>query len=215
MTDTDMLFKKMLIGTRQIIFNAEMSRLVNSGAKTETRRVVPLNKRDRDRFRLDGFDGAFAKFEYAKYRVGDRLWLREPVKILSISHDGLDMTFQYLSDGATATIPVPDRYVCNENYPEEPKWLFAGRGVPNGCLKEMSRTILEVTDVRVERLSDIDYDGMQKEGYQETAMNSVAGLMWFTKIWDATTKSDNNFKDDPYVFVYTFKIVHKKMGIEQ
>ena len=153
------------MSSKPILFNTEMVKAILDGRKTQTRRVIPLKNND---LIFTGFvvsstaknrEGycAFGKnkeqdLEFAKphYKVGDILYVREPAEVVSPPVETCKkLTFKYLADNKTTEIFLDDDFDYSK------KWIQRCQGVPNGCLKEMARIFLKVTNVRVERLQDI------------------------------------------------------------
>ncbi|MFW2308043.1 hypothetical protein, partial [Aliarcobacter butzleri] len=101
------------------------------------------------------------------------------------------------------------------------------KGVPNGCIKEMARIFLKVTNVRVERVKDISDKDCIKEGisevgfYPDEGFPLCSGYMIgkddgktalsntpqkpFSELWNSTAKDGYKWGRDPYVFVYEFE----------
>lgn len=173
---------------RPIIFSAPMIRAILDGRKTMTRRVIkpqpPANVTSTGRFAnsskgvLDswswlsgdpkdcdtwGFEGDFK----ARYREGDRLWVREgffahwgPVSgkgaVRIVDADIVQR------DGSTHRATTGDPLWCYykaDNAEAEPRWKPSIH-MP----RALSRLTLEVTGVKVERLQDISDADLQAEG---------------------------------------------------
>lgn len=110
---------------------------------------------------------------YSKYKIGDILYVREPTQITGFTDcDALfEVVYQFLSDGKIDSLTKEDlinRYDLS-SYEFETRYLSKKymeklQKIPNGCLKEMARIFLKVTNVRVERLQDISKEDSIKEG---------------------------------------------------
>jgi len=182
---------------KYIIMNKEMSGLILNNKKTETRRVVGEVEVD--------------IFKCPKYKVGEELWLREPIKIIKINND--KMTIEYKSDKEIRELEIPERFLSKER----PKWLKEGKSIPNGCSKEMSRAILRITKVKSENLQDIDDMGIQAEGirapipnmWSENTRKEYRKREWI-KLWNKVSKNGFKWGDNPMVFVYKFKVLKKE-----
>ncbi|MBD8669783.1 hypothetical protein OQ519_25025 [Pseudomonas lurida] len=214
------------IKERPILFSAPMVRAILEGRKTVTRREV------KKRAALDclaaGFEPAFLALpgnaDLCPYgKPGDRLWVRETFAFAdkSGSHDAApDDHWRPARPGME-----PEIYRC---------WYRASDGhTADGFWKPSihmprwaSRILLEITDVRVERLQDITEkqalaegivgvpfrpdDGWPictgymvgpddgKTGLQTTAAKAFAGL------WDSV---GGNWNANPWVWVVEFKRV--------
>ena len=203
---------------KPILFNTEMVKAILEGRKIQTRRAIPLKNND---LIFTGFvmsstaknrEGycAFGKnkeqdleFIKPKYKVGDILYVREPAKVVSPPVETCKkLTFKYLADNKTTEIFIDDDFDYSK------KWIQRCQGVPNGCLKEMARIFLKVTNVRVERLQDITFDDIEKYGIKFNL--KINGKNKFKILWNSTAKDGYKWEDNPYVFVYEFERIEKQ-----
>lgn len=143
---------------RPILFSAPMVRAILEGQKTMTRRVI---KQQRPEWALVvGTKEPILSCPHGK--VGDRLWVRETwhccdtiqkyVKSGEISRDNIE----YRADRPNVTI-------CDGGWTPSihmPRWA--------------SRILLEITEVRVERLQDISEEDALDEGIREET-NIIVG----------------------------------------
>ena len=201
--------------------NTEMIKAILDGSKTQTRRVIKIdtviydNPQILEQDSCVKFDIASGgcqnysvppHFENSKYQVGDVVWVREPASVIQWSNDTLKMELGYKADRHRVWIDIPKRFLDEYDFVKS-KWIKEYHSVPNGCIKEMARIFLKITDVRVERLFDLTYDDIQEEGYSEVAMNSISGLNWYIDQWNKTAPKGYMWDDNPYVFVYEFERV--------
>ncbi len=142
--------------------------------------------------------------EKGKYKKGEIVWVREPAKVEDVSSDGLAIVCEYKADGKRIEIDTPERFLPDMKTGKMKRWIEERQSVPNGCIKEMARIFLEITDVRVERLRDIEKEDYEREGYPKFFCNKNP-LNWFAEQWDKTAPYGYKWKDNPYVFVYSFK----------
>ncbi|MGP4957919.1 hypothetical protein [Pseudomonas helleri] len=163
------------IKERQILFLAPMVRAILEGRKTVTRRPVKATKAHADGFMmLDHGKGwrpynAFGDFasdhEGMEYpiacpygKLGDRLWVRETC---------------FINDYREASVPEQERADCEIHYRADGIPDFEGeeeliRWRPSIHMPRWaSRILLEVTDVRVERLQDITEEQALAEGIKK------------------------------------------------
>jgi len=200
---------------KTILFNTEMTKAILDGRKVQTRRAI----KDKFYYRLDEetkklpyvekYINDFIK-ENAKYQKGDTLWVREPAKITYHFNIVNEITFQYLADGEKEQISIPKRFLDKHNSYAHVKWIQNYQGIPNGCIKEMARIFLKVTNVRVERLQNMTFHDIHKEGCPipfDDLSTDFKELNWWINLWNKTAPKGYKWEDNPYVFVYEFERV--------
>lgn len=226
---------------KPILFNTEMVKAILDGRKTQTRRVIKNNKKagiiGNGYFYYDkvSYNGSSNLTDFGKqkiielcsqYKVGDILWVREPAKIMG-NHKQIGniyertCNFKYLADDKIIEdFNIPYRFSAShinhflyKNI--KPTWLTGNKGVPNGCIKEMARIFLKVTNVRVERLYEIGVIDVIKEGCPKDYFDGKIGTKeqvrdWWINLWNSTAKDGYKWEDNPYVFVYEFERVENK-----
>jgi len=99
---------------------------------------------------------------------GQRLWLREPGRVVDISQsaeESVHFTVEYLADKARCGLHLPERFDPQETN-VWPSWVKEGHGIPNGIFREAARFKTVVTAARVERLWDITEAGAKAEGFE-------------------------------------------------
>ncbi|MDM2958747.1 hypothetical protein [Citrobacter sp. CK202] len=141
---------------RGMIFNGEMVRAILDGRKTQTRRIIKPQPEATLSGSLSGkwlsrpLNGLLLpKIEDIAIHcpfgaVGDRIWVRETWARYNIDQDSHDMAYR-------ATPPT--------DWPEEGRWRPSIH-MPRWA----SRILLEITDVRVERLNAISEEDARAEG---------------------------------------------------
>jgi hypothetical protein len=197
---------------RPVIFNGEMVRAILDGRKTQTRRAIS----DRHLHLIDvasqvgecyplesGVDHENSQSYYREHcpfgQVGDRLWVRETFAAFDADwkHPGKPHD---LKDG-----PWP-----NVVYPASVAKIPDGTCRPSIHMPRWaSRILLEITAVRVERLSGISESDARAEGYpveREVDGGAYDPWLWFRELWDGIYP-DNSFKVNPWVWVIEFKRV--------
>lgn len=146
---------------RPILFSAPMVRALLSGRKTQTRRVLKVPETWIKDLVEEHATPEVLK-EYSRFAVGDRLWVRESGKQLGYakSHDPVlrediyaPCGFFYTADGATI-------YMADEFEGHDYEQTRPSIHMPRWA----SRLTLTVTDVRVQRLQDIDGIDACEEG---------------------------------------------------
>lgn len=202
---------------RGMIFNGEMVRAILDGRKTQTRRPI---KWKQTRFTEIGEREDGSKWPWSEDAehacdfwhpcpfgaVGDRIWVRET----------------WAEAGASA----PDLKLYRANYPEHVPSIYENvppaeeiRWTPSIHMPRWaSRILLEITDVRVERLNSIhDVDAM-REGIQNLTtcshadfgipgvVNAQHPVRAFQLLWESIYGADS-WRANPWVWVIEFKRV--------
>ena len=205
---------------RPILFNTDMVKAILAGQKTQTRRPLDVQPQS-DEYRLTRVVSSSEKNHEGKMRwvvtnedstrvirsddrlficpygqPGDLLYVRETFRVFDSSaecacydhcvcsrHNGKPM---YFADGFC----TKDDYKWNPSI-HMPRWA--------------SRLTLEITDVRVERLQDIDRGDCMAEGcpFPNMAVNDPIG--WFSGLWDSIY---GNWHANRWVWVVEFKAHH-------
>ncbi|EOX0081837.1 hypothetical protein ACO29J_003922 [Klebsiella pneumoniae] len=234
---------------RGMIFNAEMVRALLDGRKTQTRRIVKgtdgavkfckewdingeeifvvLGEKDRT-----GMNPVLGAISCPFGAVGDRIWVRETFQGPLFDYDLMDSYCKdptpfekpefcvYKADG----VPAPEFYDADDELHccwrpsiHMPRWA--------------SRILLEITDVRVERLNAISPEDAESEGVERTNFTGFGdepGLpsypepdvyfdplkkQWkeyppeaFAGLWESIY-GEGSWKANPWVWVIEFKRV--------
>ncbi|EPA1377644.1 morphogenetic protein [Raoultella ornithinolytica] len=199
---------------RGMIFNGEMVRALLDGRKTQTRRPVKLPHTDRDAMcELSGNELA-GELSAGNYRnsphgkPGDRIWVRETFQGPLFDFDLMDIYCKdstpfetpelcvYKADG----VPAPEFYDADDELHcrwrpsiHMPRWA--------------SRILLEITDVRVERLKSISDGDAIREGCSTADMKSGdCAADVFARLW-ASIYGEESWQANPWVWVIEFKRV--------
>ena len=227
-----------------IMMNEEMTKAILDGRKTQTRRAIkqvlkkPIDsKYPKNEMYLDSYNNSNRWYWWtqdgrqnlsicikAKYKKDEVIWVREPAKVI---HDFLDsknnakrtMKYKFLADGKDFNIEIPSRFIavtvsCGNFIVDYPRWIHERQRIPNGCIKEMARIFLKITDVRVERLQDIGANGIEDEGYHISIAKKIGNCHegmndWWVNLWNKTAPKGYKWEDNPYVFVYEFERVNQ------
>ena len=185
---------------RGMIFNDEMVRAILGGNKTQTRRIVE------EKF----YGRAVAAELLAKHcpygQPGDRIWVRETYRVHGKATDVATLVYRASVRNSwteqTHRVPVD---VCNK--PVSEKWTPSIH-MPRWA----SRILLEITDVRVERLRDMSEADAKAEGaspamYKITPPEAVYRV-GFGDIWRSIYGQDN-WLSNPWVWVIEFKRIQE------
>lgn len=199
-----------------MIFNEEMVRAILSGQKTQTRRIMKsqpyqskyrkgdywfsCNKMQSMVHVSDFIPGNSAIPDAHEFfstccpfgAIGDRIWVRETfAKGLSTKS-----TLAY-----RATHKPED---LEDGFWETIKWTPS--------IRWASRILLEITNVRVERLNEISNEDAKAEGYPaELAADGgyYDPFLWFRNLWDGIYP-EQSFKHNPWVWVIEFKRIEEQ-----
>lgn len=201
---------------RPIPFIGPMVRAILDGRKTQTRRVVTVNRgrkkiRPTEPYEFDhdgvlmvedecGETHAFADYYPCPYgKPGDRLWVRETWSIPS--NEPLN----------GRTVPTEDVRYAASSYAVDIQ-NPANRWRPSIHMPRWaSRLLLEITDVRVQRVQDISEADAEAEGVLPVHSNmgdtaSYIGGFYF--IWgDINEKRGFGWNANPWVWTITFRRV--------
>ena len=121
-----------------------------------------------------------------------------------------------------------------ERFKHIPKWIEKSQGVPNGCIREMARIYIEITDISIESVQSISDEACLREGIYEIKDDDCTGgyksytigkpivedgiilsekynsaYEAFETLWDRTARKGYKWEDNPNVAVYKFKRVKK------
>ncbi|HBR2265426.1 TPA: morphogenetic protein [Klebsiella pneumoniae] len=204
---------------RGMIFNGEMVRAILDGRKTQTRRIMvpqPADDIERGIFpnpEVIGWKSSLrhkhgsTTAHFCPYgKPGDRIWVRETFQGPLFDYDLMDSYCKdptpfekpefcvYKADG----VPAPEFYDADDELHccwrpsiHMPRWA--------------SRILLEITDVRVERLRSMSQDDARAEGVIAASGPMEAGLA-FRELWDSIY-GEESWKANPWVWVIEFKRV--------
>lgn len=214
------------ITERGMIFNAEMVRALLDGRKTQTRRPI---KWKQTRFTEIGEREDGSKWPWSEDAehtcdfwhpcpfgaVGDRIWVREAFRVHSRATDVATLVYKASERNSwteqTHRVPVA---VCNK--PATPEKWTPSLHMPRWA----SRILLEITDVRVERLNAINEHDAQAEGvaklregfwkhYQPVwTQHQLSARGSFVTLWKSIY-GDESWNSNPWVWVIKFKRIEE------
>lgn len=215
---------------KPILFSTEMVQAILAGRKTQTRRVlklktpvdikgvevdcylrldlIPTNMQVFYANKKDKQINLYSDNEYAKYKPGDVLWVRETWQT-SYNENSKKWDPIYKADG---------KFWMDDDGPM--KWkpsLF--------MVKKHCRIFLKVTNVRCERLHDITEDDAISEGAKDSLnhddMKLLSNLDWvikkpfgnhqfgFLALWQSINGKKYPWESNPWVWVYEFERIEK------
>lgn len=206
---------------RGMIFNGEMVRAILEGRKTQTRRVlatyqdavkfcpewdvngkqifIVLGEKDHT-----GMNPVITAIPCPFGQPGDRVWVRETFRVHSRATDVATLVYRASVRNSwteqTHRVPVA---VCNK--PATPEKWTPSIHMPRWA----SRILLEITDVRVERLRDLSEEDAKSEGITPPAGGVLPGWEYrinFRDLWMDIYGTDS-WEANPWVWVIEFKRV--------
>ncbi|MDR1911662.1 MAG: hypothetical protein LBQ52_04870 [Helicobacteraceae bacterium] len=190
-----------------ILFKEKMFKAVLRGAKTQTRRICPVqpldnrdwtlgrlistttkeNEKNVGKFYFAILDGNAIKYAdkryfFPKYYVDEIIYIKEPY---TTAEDN-SVVYKYSIDPKDAL-----------GY----KWASA-MFMP----ERLSRVFLKVSSIRIERLQTIKKDPYYYFDYFREGFDSPQD---FFDYWDAINEKGHKWEDNPFVFVYCFERTEK------
>jgi hypothetical protein len=194
---------------RGILFSAPMVRAILEGRKTQTRRVCPESwLRCLDPDDADERQQALTMCPYGQ--PGDRLWVRETWGAVwpgEFPRPLRECKIEYRADLPPGCTDRPGGWPAEERDDAEcPKWR-PSLHMPRWA----SRILLEVTEVRVERLQDISEDDARAEGVTALAEPATTRGAFrghrdgFAALWEAINGKRAPWASNPWVWVVSFR----------
>ncbi|MCR9260739.1 MAG: hypothetical protein NXH95_13510 [Pseudomonadaceae bacterium] len=207
---------------RPIAFNAQMVNAVLEGRKTQTRRVLKkqptpysIQHKSQEEADLVTQHGIMEYMTSPYGFPGDKLWVREAwrtgselddknaTEIMESAHDagftaGQYCPLKYEADGAVRPWGECDL----DDFGPFGRYRH-GRFMPRWA----SRILLEVTDVRAERLQAITAADCKAEGIELTVPKDSDGW-WrshFQTLWDSINGEKHPWENNPWVWVVEFR----------
>ncbi|HBR0057034.1 TPA: morphogenetic protein [Klebsiella quasipneumoniae] len=226
---------------RGMIFNGEMVRAILDGRKTQTRRIMKVQPESNQLGLLLITDSTrhsdIGKYHWAESNatgnhvrsklfscpfgaVGDQIWVRETFQGPLFDYELMD---EYLEDSSKFEKPEFCQYAADGGH--RPEYLDADDNLRHGWRPSIhmprwaSRILLEITDVRVERLNAISEEDARAEGIIDggclncgepepcgCANPEPDATDAFAYLWQSIYGQDN-WNANPWVWVIEFKRV--------
>lgn len=206
---------------RPILFSAEMVRAILAGKKTQTRRCFKKSDFRKIEYAVqlgECHDPRYSEKRDSKYlsllcpygQPGDRLWVRETHYRMPSDNPSMGTGFGECYYDADIDLPTLDTLHSWGMF-KKYQSLFMPRWA--------SRILLEITDVRCERLQDISTEDALAEGVTIKGDASIASHMlglevsnaqleyWY--LWESINGKTpgKRWEDSPWVWVIEFKVV--------
>lgn len=199
---------------RPILFSGPMVRAILEGRKTQTRRVIKPQPNLKDRNTLsselmtEAWQAGFVDV-HSPYNRHGRLWVREtwavdgPLNVAKAQHEDA-LAGRYVAGSGPyyrATEPAPDSLRWRPSI-FMPRWA--------------SRIVLEIEEVRVQRLQEISPEDAKTEGVKRGPCNCANWVscgcplssyrLAFSKLWESiNAKRGFGWDRDPFVWVIGFR----------
>ena len=205
---------------RPILFNTEMVTAILEDRKTATRRLVKPQPEKDMKYKhvilvMGGAKKDHGKFGFATREWGGRIMYARPPAlvgdILWVRETWSEWTDGYVYKAWTSPFPQPGRY--------SDKMMIWHPSIH--MPKEAARIWLKVTEVRVERLQEINGQDVLKEGinsHVHPEANYFDGNQreMFEELWNSTIKKSElnlyGWEANPWVWVIEFEKTGKPEG---
>lgn len=196
--------EKLLKTAKPILFNTEMVQAILEGRKKQFRILIPPKYQNTIPDSATEIEKLLFAEKVSKFYLDDVLYVREtftlgkkeiikPENVWYIRND-LGKNIFYKTD-LNDDFYDPDS-IC--------KWKPSIH-MP----KEYARIFLKITNVRVERLQDLNKFDLEKEGFKYSlppfGKPEYIAFKEFDDLWNSTAKEGYKLEDNPYVFVYDFE----------
>lgn len=219
-----------------------MVRAILAGQKTQTRRPVTRLQgfgqvTEFQRAGTQGYDWAFRdrrgrwnevddsrlRQQFSPFGVaGDRLWVRETFKDVASGSikDGrgeIRHGTAYKADGATLWKPIPTLVHDLRGFDTKPMQFVQRPWRPSIHMpRRASRILLDIVNVRLQRLQDISQDDAEAEGIDDPTCAALstsspwrdqlapAAVHAFAALWDSVNGA-GAWLANPWVWVITFR----------
>jgi hypothetical protein len=200
---------------RPILFSGPMVRAILDGSKTQTRRVVkPVRRYEHNNIcRPDLVEDPYAVwwhgvsenvgcFQICPHGApGDRLWVRET---FAMNKAKAGPPVVYRADHGEAQSVFVER-------PHSAEWdVVVTRWRPSIFMpRAASRILLEITDVRVQRLQEISEGDARAEGVTPNAFEQTSdnwGGVLYRRLWEQIN-GPGSWDANPWVWAITFQML--------
>ena len=203
--------------TIPMIFNQQMVQALTEGRKTVTRRPMKIQPEKNGGFWEFPW-GAGSSLDYlpimpghatanaAPSKIGDLIWVRETFclgRLDEVDAEHPDDRSLIIEQCFGDNNYIAKQFAVSEGVTEldEVKWKPSIH-MP----RKASRLTLRVTNVRCERVQQIDKDQVKKEGVKPFRLPWVKA---YQKLWDSIY---SNWDENPWVWVIEFDVIKQNVG---
>ena len=221
-----------------IIFSTELVKAILDGRKTQTRRIVkdnclqsisfekmspvmnspPFYKNGEWLYELQSAvdDTEYFKLKCPYGKVGDTLYVKEGYQIWTRYYGITEVIGRYLADNTAFRLTLTKK---EDDLLEARK--FPRRNTPGRFMyKSLTRIFLEITNIRVERVQDINDKDVLAEGIEGDIYGEEIGIsptseprsarIYFMELWDSlNAKRGYGWDSNPFVWCIEFKRLEK------
>lgn len=206
---------------KPILFNTEMIQAILDGRKTQTCRIVK-GLEDIHPYRAEPAEDAYetlGEWDFmfggtlpnggfydacqaikAPYAVGDVLWVRETWCSYHMPDGSVFYTYKASAPNGNRRPTSPEYDAPYDIQPWHPSIHMP---------KEAARIFLKVTNIRAERLQDMDEEDAIAEGFPDFPAGTDSPLQRFSELWDKAIKREFlrqfGYHANPWVWVIEFE----------
>ncbi len=215
---------------RPILFSGPMVRALLDGSKTQTRRILkPQPQGDVINYGWQRGEGAYwTDQSFASHKLpiwaGYRLWVKETWRAHAWHGDCVEIAYAaqrglvgWTEQHCQIPYPKGDKNAFKFYAPKGPDFWRPSLFMPRWA----SRITLLVTDVKVERLQEIDLRDARAEGCvirqidlfgAEGEQRDAIGRAYYRQVWEDINGA-GSWNSNPWVVAYTFRVI--KQNIDQ
>ena len=189
---------------RPILMTPENAQKCHDGTKTQTRRAVKDFGSFHNGVLHCGGKHGLPKALCPYGVVGDRLWVREAWQekawsLTDLNHAGcLDAPKNPSETYLGEALYVIHKYGYNQSIGDVGPWKPSIHMPRWAC-----RTVLEIAEIRVERLQEISEEDAKAEGIDVNTQHVAA----FVVLWESIN-GKGSWAKNPYVWVLSFRRIH-------
>lgn len=215
--------------SRPILFSPAMSWAVIDGKKTQTRRFLNGSTEVKGPYNPDYLEAHKRSAGWKEIcphgKIGDLLWVREEHyrfghwrEVPGVKTKTGKQKWAFIPDEPDVLYSMSSPLYRKSRHPETPEIPRWHKRLARFMPRALSRTMLEITEIRVERLHDISDDDAMAEGidyfyaglFRDYLQNGDIGIDSargsFQSLWEKINGPDS-WAENPWVWVIGFKVL--------